>query len=126
MKAARNLLREGFGVGGLVFERNLVEEACVAGIDDRVVVRAEVQQHGLLQPGVHAPLIIDRFGNPTEAAIKGIDRALDGFARARIDGCRRQRLALFVGGLDRALCVVQIHRLVDSPGRSILTAAGSD
>ena len=38
-----------------ILQRHLVEEARVAGVDDCVVVRAEVQQHGFLEPLVDRP-----------------------------------------------------------------------
>ena len=80
---AHALLRETARIGGRVLERHLVVEARIAGIDHGVVVRAEVQQHGLLQPGVHLPAALERFGDAASAAIERLDGALDGVPRCR-------------------------------------------
>jgi phosphate transport system ATP-binding protein len=79
------LLRELSGVGGSELQRHPIVEARVTGVDHDVVVDAKIEQHRLLQPGVHLPAAIDVLGHPALTPIQCTDRELDRRARIRID-----------------------------------------
>src|SRR5689334_20487297 len=64
-----------------IFQGYLVEEARVAGVDDFVVMRAEVEQHGLLEPLVDGPLTFLFLRDARATRVEQLDALFDGMAQ---------------------------------------------
>jgi hypothetical protein len=83
-----------------MLERHLVVEARVTRVDRDVVEQPEREQHGLLQPLVHAPLAVDLLGDAGLARVEQRDGG-----RHRLDDVcrgigRGERGAFLEGGVD--------------------------
>ncbi|MOA01638.1 hypothetical protein D3C78_1210580 [compost metagenome] len=91
--------RHAFVLGG-----HLVEEVQAAGIHQHVVLEAEGQQHGLLDPLVHGPLAHALLGGDAQVAVvelgddvlDGIDDFLGGAGGAQVG-------TVVPGGVDAGL-----------------------
>ena len=70
-------------IGGCVFERYLVVEARVAGIDDRVLADAEGKQNGLFEPLMGHPSAVALLGDAGFSAVEEVDRLIER-ARERV------------------------------------------
>ena len=76
--------------------RHLVVEAQVAGLHHLVVLQAERQQHGLLDPLVHGPLADAFAGGHAQLAVVQLgDHVLDGIAHFLAVRWSAERLARF-------------------------------
>src|SRR3569623_177426 len=71
-----------------------------AAADHGVVVDAEGQQHGLLEPLVHHPLAVLLFGDARLAAVEQAEGAVHRLAERGVGVARRDVGAAFEGGFD--------------------------
>ena len=92
-------------LGGVVgeLEGNLVVVLGVVALDDAVVIDAEVEQHGLLQPLVDDPLTGNLLGDPRLAGVQQVDGLQDGGLGGGIDGAGGDGITALEGRFDGLL-----------------------
>ena len=91
--------------------RNLVPERRRIGFDEFHVLRAEIQQHGFLQPFVDRPAALAvGLGDAEFAGLQAVDHALDGRPRRALDLLGRQHRAPFPGAVDHEAQFVDARR----------------
>jgi hypothetical protein len=76
-------------VGTLSYQR------CGAAVHQHVVLEAEGEQHGLLDPLVGDPVAVDLLGDAQAAGIELAEHVADGVADARRGGAGAQAGAVF-------------------------------